>query len=144
MYLILFEKKYIKSHDVDISNNGNIVINNWTNPVQMLSTFYAFNRKGNAIIINKFEANLHNNAISPDGRYAVCQSCDSINPEDSNKLCFFDLKEGYQLWSVTVKDFADSYYFDLSKRELVLEYDDERKPDSLYSFQGQFLEKKVL
>src|SRR5260370_771167 len=46
---------------------------------------------GSEIIRRRFNANLFNNGLSPDGRFAACHTCNSYVPNDSATLAVFDL-----------------------------------------------------
>jgi hypothetical protein len=80
--------------------------------------------------------------ISPDGRYACCQTVHS-DREDANRLHFFDLSSGELLWAKEPETGtgARSYRFDTVKGLLYLEYS-EWGPLA-YSFAGEFLDAQT-
>ena len=78
-----------RPNDGKIANDGTCIINDWLFGEGLKGVFVAFDPNGNLILNYKFNANLVNNGISVDGRYAVCQ-CARSDSEDSNVLSFFD------------------------------------------------------
>lgn len=122
----------------NVANNGTIVINDMMFGKGGMGTFYALDRQGNVLLKKLFQANLWNNGISPDGRFAVCQTCNSDNA-DGNVLTFFDLLTGKILWQKQPEtSWADSYEFDLEKEIIYLVYRDKGK--FAYSFSGEFID----
>ena len=72
----------------------------------------------------RFEANLLNNGISPDGRFAICQTCNS-DSSDSGVMCLFDLASGNVVWKrVPETGWAEDYGFDAEYGILTLQYKD--------------------
>ncbi len=132
--------KLERPNDGKISNNGNFIINDWLFGEGLKGIYYAFNLSGEILLKHSFSANLYNNSISENGRYCVCQCCNS-DTDDSNTLNFFDLEEGSILWKTNPETgWADSYYFDCEKMELHLTY--KEKGIFRYSFNGNFLDKE--
>lgn len=149
-YVLLKNEKIIckrtvpRPNDCKIANNGTFIINGWDSSNNLSGTFYAFNNKGNLILKNNLKANLFNNGLSRDGRYATCQTCSSKN-EDNNKLFFFDLQKQKLLWSTNPHGGRPrSYKFDVSKQILTLNHTSKNRTSYRYSFNGKFLDEEKL
>jgi hypothetical protein len=124
-----------RPHDGKVANNGIFILNDVMFRRELNGTFYAFSPDGTEILSHRFEANLHNNGLSKDGEFAVCQLCNSPS-RDGGTLAFFDLGHRSLLWQIEPEDgWADSYAFDTVKRELTLAY--EGQGESRYSFGGE-------
>jgi len=132
--------KMQRPNDGRVADNGTFVLNDWMFGEGLKGTFYAIDRQGNVVTRKLFQANLFNNGISSDGRFAVCQTCNSDNA-DSGILCFFDLLAGAILWAKPPESgWADSYEFDVEKELLYLVYMDVGK--FVYNFSGEFLDSE--
>ena len=92
------------------------------------------------MIKKRFEANLNNNGISNDGRFAVCQTCFSDSP-DSNILVLCDLSNGEERFRKPLESgWASSYEFDVKDERLYCVYPKIGK--FAYSFSGEFLDSE--
>ena len=80
-----------RPEDGRVANNGNFIIDDWEEANVLGGSFVAFDRTGREIIRRHFNANLFNNGLSPDGRFAACHTCNSYDPDDSSVLAVFDL-----------------------------------------------------
>ena len=128
-----------RPNDGKIANNGTSIVNDWMFGEGLKGTFYAFDLLGKDLVKHRFSANLFNNGISEDGRYAVCQ-CANSDTEDSNVLAFFDLDKGILLWKIQPESgWADSYHFDCERKEIILHYRD--RGEYRYGFGGGFIDK---
>ena len=84
--------------------------------------FYAIDQSGTVLVRQRFEANLLNTGISPDGSIAVCQTCNS-DSDDSGLLCCFDLCSGSVIWKIQPETgWAEDYSFDAGRQFLNLHY----------------------
>jgi hypothetical protein len=97
-YLLLDDERIIvdgrldRPNDGKVSDAGTFILNDWHFFSSELSgTFCAFRPDGAPIVRQRFEANLYNNGLSRDGRYACCQTCNSGSETDSSVLTIFDL-----------------------------------------------------
>jgi tetratricopeptide (TPR) repeat protein len=127
-----------RPNDGKVANQGSFIINDWMFGESNKGTFYAFGPQGKVLVSHRLRANLGANAISADGRYAVCQALYSDN-EDGNTLSFFDLDGGKVVWKIEpVPGPADAFRFDLENSVLHLLYDD--GGDYRYDFEGRFLD----
>lgn len=132
--------KLQRPNDGKVANNGTFIINDWMFGEGLQGTFYAFHKNGKRLIKHRFSANLYNNGISEDGRYAVCQLANS-DTEDGGTIAFFDLEQGILLWQKHPDSgWADSYQFNLERNELLLRY--RELGHFRYSFEGEFLDKE--
>lgn len=140
-YILFDKKEIILIDDLEspeygkVSNNGIFVFNDSMFSDVPQSFFYAIDRQGNTLIKHRFSANIFNNGLSPEGRFAVCQTCNTNN-EDGNILWFFDLYKGNLLWKNTPEGGRASFYeFDVGNGILYLIYDNPHRPGKYsYSF----------
>ncbi|MFC1999486.1 hypothetical protein ACFLXE_01855 [Chloroflexota bacterium] len=116
-YVLAYEDQLIltgnmeRPNDGRVANNGNFVINDWMFGEGLKGIFYAIDKNGTVLIRHVFKANLLNTGISPDGVFAVCQTCHSDTP-DGNLLCLFDLCVGKMLWYINPETgWAQDYSF---------------------------------
>jgi len=125
-----------------VADNGLFILNDWrffSNHLR--GTFYAFNPVGEPIIRQPFKANLFNNGISHDGRFAVCQTCNSGDERDSSVLAVFDLKNGREFarWRPE-SGWANAYRFTQDGVHVVLEYP--QKASLAYTLAGEFVDRE--
>jgi hypothetical protein len=130
-----------RPNDGKVADNGAFIINDWMFGEGLKGTFYAFDRLGNQLVQHRFAANLFNNGIAEDGTFAVCQCAFNSDTEDGGVLAFFELLKGILLWKTQPEPgWADSYGFDLERKELILRY--REKGEYRYTFTGQFVDKE--
>jgi outer membrane protein assembly factor BamB len=108
-FLLLENQKLIlkgalrRPNNGEVANNGTFIFNDWLgfsggeNGKGLEGDFLAFNKKGKGIINHHYSANLKNNRLSNDGRYAICQTYHS-KTSDANTVTCFDLVTGKLLW----------------------------------------------
>ncbi|HUT17416.1 MAG TPA: hypothetical protein VMW84_03870 [Acidobacteriota bacterium] len=138
--VVVISGRLQRPNDGKVANNGTFIINDWMFGEGLKGTFYAFDKLGNQLVQHRFTANLFNNGIAEDGRFAVCQ-CANSDTEDGRILAFFDLVKGILLWKIyPITGWADSYRFDPEKKELILRY--REKGEYRYTFAGQFVDKE--
>jgi tetratricopeptide (TPR) repeat protein len=95
-----------------VADNGNFSIEDWHFGSELSGTFYVFSSAGHELIKKKFEANLYNSAISDSGHFAVCQTANSPEGEDGNRLTAFDVERNVELFSIHPSTgWADRYRF---------------------------------
>jgi tetratricopeptide (TPR) repeat protein len=145
-YLLIDEDKLIlrgkleRPNDGKVSDRGIFILNDWMFKGEPIGTFYAFETNGREIIKHKLNANIYNNVISSDGRFAVCQTLDSDN-EDGNKVLFFDLSKRELVWKFEpAPGRAESFGFDLESQTLRLSFKNGKT--YRYSFDGRFLDSE--
>lgn len=129
-----------RPNDGKVADTGIFVINDWLFGEGLNGIFYVFNKSGEQLVNHRFEANLLNNGISSDGKYAVCQ-CANSDTDDGGVLAFFDLESRSLTWKASpISGWADSYSFDSINRHLYLEYRDKGK--YRYDFEGNFIDRE--
>ncbi len=80
-----------------IADNGIFIFNDWLHNDALCGRFIAIGPDGETLISRHFDANLFGNGLSPDGRYAVCQTASAPGSPDSNIVAAFDLLERREL-----------------------------------------------
>ena len=137
---VLINGKLQRPHHGKVANNGTFVINDWMFGESLQGTFYAFDKHGVQLINHRFGANLLNNGISDDGKYAICQ-CLNSDTDDADILAFFNLDSGKLIWKQSLETgWADSYSFDCQNNYFYAEY--RKKGKYRYSFDGKFLDQE--
>jgi len=136
---VIINGRLQRPNDGKVANNGTFIFNDWMFGEGLKGTFYAFDLSGKQLVKYFFSANLLNNSISENGRYAVCQ-CAESDTKDGGVLAFFDLEKGELFWKIQPESgWADSYHFDCEKNELLLIY--RERGQYRYSFTGHFIDK---
>lgn len=111
-----------RPNDGRVADNGTFILSDWMSREALNGTFQAMDHQGKVLVQRRFRANLLNNGISSDGRFAVCQTCHSDN-EDGGMLWCFDLLAGKLLWKRSPEsNWASWYAFDVHKSLLYLAY----------------------
>ena len=83
-----------RPNDGKVCDNGNFILNDYmfrSNEI-LTGTFYALSLNGEILISSEFKANLGDNGILDDGRFAFCNTCTSKYKEHSDKTFVFDLE----------------------------------------------------
>lgn len=145
-YLLLDDERIVvdgrleRPNDGKVSDAGTFILNDWHFFSSELSgTFCAFRPDGAPIVRQRFEANLYNNGLSSDGRYACCQTCNSGSETDSSVLTIFDLSAEKEV-SRFMPESGWANGYDFSKPGLItLEYPD--KAAVSYSLTGEFVDR---
>jgi len=141
----LFEEQHLVAHgraerpnDSKVADNGSFIINDWQFGEGLKGSFHAYRRDGSLIVKRQFAANLYNNGIAPDGRLAVCQTCNAPG-QDGSILTLFDLSAGIEIaaW-VPPSGWANSYSFLEERVAIRLHY---QGSDADFSHSGDFLDR---
>lgn len=129
-----------RPQDGKVADNGTFIINDWLFGSGLNGRFLAFNARGEAILEQEFAANLHNNGLSPDGRFAVCQTANAPGSPDTSILALFDLVAGNEIarWQPE-SGWAQSYEFDGANGQIELLYADGERVS--YAFDGQMVDR---
>jgi tetratricopeptide (TPR) repeat protein len=147
-YLLLENQKLIlhgimrRPNDGKVADNGTFIFNDWigfsggVNGKGLESNFYAYNKKGEIIINHYYSANLVNNGLSNNGRFAICQTAHS-DTSDADSITCFDLTEGKLLWK-KIPETRRADAFEFEENNIYLVYDNIGK--FKYSFSGKFLD----
>jgi len=132
-----------RPNDGKVADNGTFVLNDWRFfTSELRGTFCAFRRDGTEILRRKFKANLYNNGLSRDGRYACCQTCNSPDERDSSVLTIFDLEKGLEVVSWRPESgWANGYDFSDDGQHIFLSY--QQGPPLRYTLAGDFLDRSL-
>jgi len=137
---LIAEGRMARPNDGKVADNGTFILNDWEFGNALSGTFFAFNKEGRLLIQREFTANLYNNGLSPDGRFAVCQTCNS-DTEDSSLLTIFDLSQRAVVASWEPEaGWADKYDFAPDGKIIKLKYGN--TGSFRYSVTGEFLDRK--
>lgn len=137
---VIFQTRELqRPNDGKVSNNGTFAVNDWLFTDSLKGRFFVFNAKGEILVNELFSANLYNNGISIDGKYAVVQTANS-GSDHGGKLFFIDIENKKIMWSfVPQTRWANNYEFDINNQVVYLVFKSKHKYG--YSFGGQFLDQ---
>jgi hypothetical protein len=129
-----------RPNDARVANDGTFVINDWRFGSELSGIFHAYRADGTPIVTRDFAANLVNNGLADDGRFAVCQAANAPHSSDSSILAIFDLRTGQEIaaW-VPDSGWADDYSFPAGDATIRLHYRDGAAFD--YTLNGRFLDR---
>ncbi|MDX2028231.1 MAG: hypothetical protein SFW62_06315 [Alphaproteobacteria bacterium] len=146
---ILYNKikdKIVMNGELQRPNHGHVAdtgvfsIEDWGFGPSLKGTFYVYSPDGEIVIEKNFAANIYNSAVSLNGRFAVCQTCNAKS-DDGNKFTAFDISAGQELFSVTpLTGWADQYQFDEECGQIVVVHN--RIGKFRYTLDGTFLDEK--
>lgn len=130
-----------RPQDGKVADDGTFILNDWGASDELCGMFHAFRADGSAILSRSYQANLLNNGLAPDGRLAVCQTCNAPGSPDSSILTVFDLFDAVELSSWTAESgWANGYEFpEGGERVRMLRHD---RPPLDYSLSGEFLDRR--
>lgn len=137
---IVAEGRVERPNDGKVADTGVFILNDWLFFSERLEgVFRAFQRDGAPILSRRFEANLYNNGLSEDGRFAACQTCNA-DSDYGNKLTIFDLEAAAELASVTPESgWAKDYVFPADHQTIELIYGDDAR--FAYDLNGNFRDR---
>lgn len=125
-----------------VADNGTFVLEDWLFVDDLAGTFYAFAIQGQVLLKRKLTANLASNAISPNGKYAVCQTNNSAT-EDGFSLFLFDLESGEELFHAQpCAGWTMDYTIDEAQSEVIAHIKD--LGTFRYDRNGHFLDSALL
>jgi hypothetical protein len=136
---IVAEGEMPRPNDGKVADNGVFVLNDW-GPIESLSgTLAAFNPDGTTRFTRSFSANLFNNGLAADGRFAACQTANAPHP-DGGSLFVFDLASARQIatWQPE-SGWASSYEFSDDGKTVRLGYGE--RGTFAYALDGEFLDR---
>lgn len=138
---IIAEGMIARPNDGKVADNGTFILNDWGFGDGLKGTFCAFDSLGHTLIARKFRANLFNSGISPDGRFAACQTCNAPGSPDDAVLAVFDLTRGVEVGKWRPESgWADFYEFS-EDGVILLGY---RKLGTFrYTWIGEFLDQEA-
>lgn len=109
---IIAEGRMARPNDGKVADNGTFILNQWATGNSLSGTFRAFNYLGAPIIAKRIRANLFNNGLSVDGRYAAVQACNAPGSVDSGILLICDLFENSEIGRFVPRSgWTDDYRF---------------------------------
>lgn len=136
---ILLKGKIQRPNDGKVANNGTFIFNDWMFGEGLKGTFYAYTRAGELLIKKAVKANLFNNGLSDDGRYACYQTCNA-DSEDGNMFFLYDLHTKRlitRFWPPS--GWAKEYRFDSTRQVVFFDYGEGKV--YRYTFDGNFLDE---
>ena len=137
---IVAEGRMARPNDGKVADNGIFILNDWGFMSDLSGIFFAFRPDGKKILSRRFKANLYNNGLSANGRLAVCQTCNSPDPDDSSVLTIFDLSLGKEIASwIPESGWAHFYEFPPDGQTIRLGYPD--RGAFTYSLHGEFIDR---
>jgi hypothetical protein len=138
---LVAEGRMSRPNDGKVANNGVFILNDWGAIETLSGTLIAFRPDGTPILSRKFKANLFNNGLSADGRWAVCQTANAPS-DDSGRLFVFDLVAGKEVSSWQAESgWANVYEFSSDGTTIYLGYVDGTK--FAYSVNGEFIDRTM-
>jgi hypothetical protein len=136
--IVFSERKRIQ--EGAISDEGTCLLVNSGKGNQLSSKLFALLKTGEVILEHKMRALINNCGISRDGRYAVCQTCNSDYEPDCGMFYFFDLIKRTLVWKITPEaGWAHGYDFDTQNNFIIVKYD--RLGSYRYTFEGKFIDR---
>lgn len=127
-----------RPNDGQVSNEGTFALADWLFGEGLKSEFHVFARDGKSLIRHRFEANLFSTGIAQDGRYAICQLCNS-DSVDGGTLALFDVQSQSLRWQISPPTgWPDTYRFDRPRGQILLGY--RERGEFAYSMDGEFLD----
>lgn len=140
---VLCDLQLKRPHDGKVADSGVFIINDWDSDKDGLGgTFCAYHSDGSTIVRQSYKANLYNNGLSLDGRWAACQTCNSPDHLDGSVLTIFDLSASKERsrWSAEC-GWPDGYEFSEDGGKLFLVVRD--LGSFTYSLDGEFLDRQA-
>jgi hypothetical protein len=136
---IVAEGKMARPNDGKVADNGVFILNDWGAMETLNGTFAAFRPDGTLLLSRKFKANLFNNGLSADGRWAACQTANAPS-DDGGCLSVFDLSAGKEVGAWQAESgWASFYEFPGDGRTICLGYGD--RGTFAYSLTGEFIDR---
>lgn len=141
--VIMWSQDIMRPQRGSISDTGIFLIEDWSDEhisgrYELKSSVHVFSQDGKKLITRIFSANLFNSKISPNGKFAICQTCNSPS-EDGNKLTLLDIENKKELFSIDSEiGWGEDYKFDEGNRELIIEI--KNVGWFRYGFDGKFLD----
>lgn len=85
-----------------VADNGTFILHDWMFGQGLHGRFVAFDLEGQTLFEQQFAANLMSNSLSPDGKYANCQTANAPGSPDSCRYFLLDLEAGLEMarWEV--------------------------------------------
>ena len=125
-----------------VADNGTVILHDWMLGEGLKGRFVAFAPDGTQLITQQFAANLMSNSLSPDGKFAICQTANAPGSADSCRYMLFDLTTGREMarWAVET-GWAERYEWDCEQRRVYLCVKDGERVG--YDFTGCMVEREA-
>jgi len=138
---VIADGRMPRPNDGKVCDTGIFILNDWGSSSALSGTFKAFRPDGTVILTRKFSANLFNNGLSADGRFAVCQTCNAPS-EDAGGLFVFDLASGAEAHSWAPESgWANTYEFSADGQTVALGY--AQMGAFRYTLAGEFIDRSL-
>lgn len=125
-----------------VADNGTVILHDWMFGEGLKGRFVAFTSDGTQLVTQQFAANLMSNSLSPDGKFAICQTANAPGSADSCRYMLFDLASGSEMarWEVET-GWAERYEWDCIDRRVYLCMKDGERVG--YDFTGTMVEREA-
>ncbi len=125
-----------------VADNGTVILHDWMFGEGLKGRFVAFAPDGTQLVTQQFAANLMSNSLSPDGKFAICQTANAPGSADSCRYMLFDLATGREMarWEVET-GWAERYEWDCEQRRVYLCMKDGERVG--YDFTGCMVEREA-
>ncbi|WP_316168081.1 MULTISPECIES: hypothetical protein [unclassified Bradyrhizobium] len=138
---IVAEGRMPRPNDGKVADIGTFILNDWGAVEALSGRLSAFAPDGAVIFERSFQANLYNNGLSDDGRWAACQTANAPH-EDGGRLFIFDLKARRQIGAFQPESgWAKDYTFSADGQIITLGYHDGGR--FAYRSDGTFLDRSL-
>ncbi len=125
-----------------VADNGTVILHDWMFGEGLKGRFVAFSPDGTQLVTQQFSANLMSNSLSPDGKFAICQTANAPDSVDSCRYMLFDLAAGREMarWDVET-GWAEHYEWNCEERRVYLCMKDGERVG--YDFTGCMVEREA-
>ncbi len=125
-----------------VADNGTVILHDWMFGEGLQGRFVAFAPDGSQLVTQQFAANLMSNSLSPDGKFAICQTANAPGSADSCRYMLFDLAAGCEMarWDVET-GWAEHYEWNCEERRIYLCMKDGERVG--YDFTGCMVEREA-
>jgi hypothetical protein len=125
-----------------VADNGTVILHDGMFGEGLKGRLVAFAPDGTQLVTQQFAANLMSNGLSPDGKFAICQTANAPGSADSCRYMLFDLAAGRELarWEVET-GWAEHYEWDCEDRRVYLCMKDGERVG--YDFTGCMVEREA-
>jgi len=140
--LIVTTGKLERPQEGCVADNGTVILHDWMFGEGLKGCFVAFAPDGTQLVTQQFAANLMSNSLSPDGKFAICQTANAPGSADSCRYMLFDLAAGHEVarWEVET-GWAEHYEWDCEGRRVRLCMKDGERVG--YDFTGNMVEREA-
>ncbi len=125
-----------------VADNGTVILHDWMFGEGLQGRFVAFAPDGTQLVTQQYAANLMSNSLSPEGKFAICQTADAPGSTDSCRYMLFDLAAGREMarWEVET-GWGEHYEWDCEERRVYLCMKDGERVG--YDFTGIMVEREA-